>query len=1215
MEFDTWHQGDPYNTFVPLDPNTGSRSDVGCVATAIAQTLEYWDFPEDISFSDSVDSYTTPLGVDIDDDHLVYDFPGFTTLNSHLDQISYPLTGADPALVSFAAGIKVDMQYSSSGSGAWFSDKTFEELGFGSADTSYNWDASTRDSVIDNLMSGLPVVIGVFGTRDSDGRPAGHAVVLEGYRTDNGGEFLINLGWVGHVDEWHSLPNFQTGGYTWDTVGLVVYNIQEDPSWSQAFGDAENTSRSSYGAPTSARLRWKVSEPGWGRFDHVTVAAGGNLHASYKANGDSGKQSSLWIIDEQGTKVREISLGSVNEGIGSTVQDKKGYIYVPTTDGRIYKVNPQTGSASQIWVVPDSNPDHRQLYWLKMDEVNGNERIFTASPNTVYCLTRSGSLVWQKQLPISSTTPYPQGYDTFTLAVDNSRGKVYVPYYDDTTPHLAVLDVESGLIVPHDDLFPDEGAPEGARIGVPSIGSDGTVYIGSNTTLYAFTPNLDGTLTRKWAHDRRPSYMAHTDQPPTIGRDGTVFVSYMLPDYTGYAVAALDADTGIDRWEIPFQLDVFDGDGIGAISAAANDIVAFSVNYENGSANDTHHVYAYRDLGGSSNDPVWDMYVGVNGGGIALGPGDTLYSIPTSFETTTSITALGSGQLGLGEADNQAPIAASDPGIPPGTVIEGTSANLEWTDSDPDGHDLTYTVFLGTADAQTGLMRPIATDLPNPTYVYDDLDPGETYLWKILATDGQATTEGPTWTFSTVGSSVAVDPKIVSQPTVFDDPDTGEVGTPPSDEEWIDEWTPHWVEIWVSDQDGSNGMGSASLDLAYMGSVFTATTIEFGPAFTEGQQQSIDDQNGVVSLSASTTRTDVGDDRPALFARVHLTVEEHDQGLDRDESTKYTEYVQPVSIGVGASNIEVVFSDSRAADVEPVGLPSTALWPVMYDIDDNGEIGAGDIGFFITALERAFSNPESPLLWADFDHSGSVGAGDIGLLVPNLFSFSHQDRVSYDPDFPKPEIWGQLLMVEPSQAARFDAAWLTSDELASTAIAAMERLDNGRENGISLSPDSIEFEIADLPGEQLGQTIGDRILIDTDAAGYGWFVDATPYDDEEYEPTDLSTQLAAVPGSPASERVDLLTVVMHELGHVAGLSHIMNGSFMDPVLPLGVRRLEPGEADRHDLTNASASSPDIPKSAGRLLVSDDILAEILSEAEKDSTIDWAHDEFFALLGE
>ena len=113
MEFDTWHQGDPYNTFVPLDPNTGSRSDVGCVATAIAQTLEYWDFPEDISFSDSVDSYTTPLGVDIDDDHLVYDFPGFTTLNSHLDQISYPLTGADPALVSFAAGIKVDMQYSS----------------------------------------------------------------------------------------------------------------------------------------------------------------------------------------------------------------------------------------------------------------------------------------------------------------------------------------------------------------------------------------------------------------------------------------------------------------------------------------------------------------------------------------------------------------------------------------------------------------------------------------------------------------------------------------------------------------------------------------------------------------------------------------------------------------------------------------------------------------------------------------------------------------------------------------------------------------------------------------------------------------------------------------------------------------------------------------------------------------------------------------------
>ncbi len=790
LDFETWHQGSPYNEFVPLDPTTGSRSAVGCVATAIAQTLECWDFPETISFSDSVDSYTTHLGVNIDDDYATYDFPSFSTLNSLLDEISYPLTEADQALLSFAAGIKVDMEYSSSGSGAWFSDKTFEELGFGSADTSDSWDASTQAAVIDNLKSGLPVPIGVYGTRDWDGKPLGHAVVLEGYRTDNGGEFLINLGWVDHDDEWHSLPNFQTDSnthdsVTWGTVVLVVYNIQPDPSWSQTLADAENTSRSPYGAPTSTRVRWEVSEPGWGKFDSVTVAAGGDLHASYSANGDSGRESSLWIIDEQGTKVREISFGSVNEGIGSTVQDKKGYVYVPTTDGRIYKINPRTGSASQIFVVPDSNPNHHQLDWLKIDEINGNERIFTASPKTVYCLTRTGSLIWQKTLPINSSLPYPNGYDTRCVAIDNIRGKVYVPYHDYKTPHLAVLDTANGTIL-HNEVFPDESIMM-ARIGVPSIGSDGTIYVGSFTTLYALNP--DSTLTQKWPPvNKYPGFMAHWNQAPTIGRDGTIYVSYMKPNYTDYAVAALDPDTGIARWEILFQLDAIGGDNIGAICAAANDIITFSVNYENGSANDTHRIYAYRDLGGSNYEKVWDKYVGVNGGRIALGPGDTLYSIPTSFETTTTITALGSGQLGMGFIDNQAPFDASDPGIPPGTVIEGASANLSWTDSDPDGHDLTYTVLLGTADTQTGLMRPVAMDLTNPSYACDDLDPGETYFWKIISTDGQATTEGPTWTFSVAAAPEVIDRYIFYNNSSFDgnDPaangdDDGAIAPDPDD--------------------------------------------------------------------------------------------------------------------------------------------------------------------------------------------------------------------------------------------------------------------------------------------------------------------------------------------------------------------------------------------------------------------------------------------------
>jgi len=44
-------------------------------------------------------------------------------------------------------------------------------------------------------------------------------------------------------------------------------------------------------------------------------------------------------------------------------------------------------------------------------------------------------------------------------------------------------------------------------------------------------------------------------------------------------------------------------------------------------------------------------------------------------------------------------------------------------------------------------------------------------------------------------------------------------------------------------------------------------------------------------------------------------------------------------------------------------------------------------------------------------------------------------------------------------------------------------------------------------------------------------------------------------GSPARGRVDLLTTVMHELGHVLGLDHAEGSGLMNALLPLSTRRL------------------------------------------------------------
>ncbi|MEA3036794.1 MAG: hypothetical protein QOH04_2571 [Sphingomonadales bacterium] len=77
------------------------------------------------------------------------------------------------------------------------------------------------------------------------------------------------------------------------------------------------------------------------------------------------------------------------------------------------------------------------------------------------------------------------------------------------------------------------------------------------------------------------------------------------------------------------------------------------------------------------------------------------------------------------------------------------------------------------------------------------------------------------------------------------------------------------------------------------------------------------------------------------------------------------------------------------------------------------------------------------------------------------------------------------------------------------------------------------FLVADMPGVEAGTSSGHDILLDSNGAGFGWFVDTTPGDDAEFNGS--GTRLMANDGGPAAGKLDLLTVIMHELGHQAGL--------------------------------------------------------------------------------
>ena len=70
--------------------------------------------------------------------------------------------------------------------------------------------------------------------------------------------------------------------------------------------------------------------------------------------------------------------------------------------------------------------------------------------------------------------------------------------------------------------------------------------------------------------------------------------------------------------------------------------------------------------------------------------------------------------------------------------------------------------------------------------------------------------------------------------------------------------------------------------------------------------------------------------------------------------------------------------------------------------------------------------------------------------------------------------------------------------------------------------------IGDLAGTKLADTLGSTITIDVDAAGWGWNL---------------------TPGVTDGTRIDLLSVLLHEIGHVLGYEHTTGGLMAEAIEP------------------------------------------------------------------
>ncbi len=228
----------------------------------------------------------------------------------------------------------------------------------------------------------------------------------------------------------------------------------------------------------------------------------------------------------------------------------------------------------------------------------------------------------------------------------------------------------------------------------------------------------------------------------------------------------------------------------------------------------------------------------------------------------------------------------------------------------------------------------------------------------------------------------------------------GEAETLPESLQWVDEWDSFWIEIWGRTPDTTGyGIGSFSVDLLYNTELFSATTIEYGPAFTEDRTGAIDDAAGRVDqIAARTTQTDVGDDQNVLLARVFFEPMSCDTGCPHNADGQYVTPVEDLGLAFEEAGVELV--GVGQSTVQLGASPETDSWPVIYDVDDDGRIGFGDLAYFAEAFQQSVGDPGADFAWAcDFDHSLKVDFGDLAFFAEN-FQRVPGSPIVYPVNFP-----------------------------------------------------------------------------------------------------------------------------------------------------------------------------------------------------------------------
>ena len=234
----TWDQGQYYNALCPEDAGgPAGHTYTGCVATAMAQIINYWGYP---AHGRGIHSYNHPTygTLTVNYDSANYDY---AHMPNTLTSTSTPQEVQAVATLMRDCGVAANMGYGPSESSSFDVDARAGMINFFrlNPDLSYAEKSFFADSVWENMLrtdiaDGRPVMY------SGQGDAGGHSFVCDGYKDSN--YFHFNFGWGGYANGWYTTTAVNPAGMNFNSSQSAILAIQPDSTGNVILGQMGGTS-------------------------------------------------------------------------------------------------------------------------------------------------------------------------------------------------------------------------------------------------------------------------------------------------------------------------------------------------------------------------------------------------------------------------------------------------------------------------------------------------------------------------------------------------------------------------------------------------------------------------------------------------------------------------------------------------------------------------------------------------------------------------------------------------------------------------------------------------------------------------------------------------------------------------------------------------------------------------------------------------------------